>query len=73
MVRNMGKTHPVVEKKKIEFQTAECRLTFPTNVREHSNALYMKLPSNCAEYYDIMAGDTVLVSILEIRRVKQDE
>ena len=73
MIRNMGKTHLTIKKKILEFQSVEAKLTFPTNVREHSNALYMKLPSNCADYYDIRAGDTVLVSILELRRAKQDE
>jgi hypothetical protein len=69
----MGKTHLTIKKRILEVQSIETKLTFPTTVREHSNALYLKLPSNCAEYYEIRAGDTVLVSILEVRRAKQEE
>ena len=69
----MPRTHPIVEKKKIKFQTAECRLTFASTVVGRSGGLYMKLPNSQADYYSIGAGDTVLVSILELRRAKQDE
>ena len=69
----MPKTHPTVENKKITFQTAECKLTLASNVIEHGKNLYIKLPRSQADYYGIGSGDTVLISILEVRRAKQDE
>lgn len=58
-------------KREIEFQTVECKFTFPTGVRGHGNALYLQLPQKHADYYDINTGDTVLVSIHELRRVRE--
>ena len=67
----MPKPHPTIKKREIEFQTVECKVTFPTGVRGHANTLYMQLPPKIADYYNIKVNDTLLVSIHELRRARE--
>jgi len=69
----MGKPHPTIQEREIEVQTLPLKMTIAATVIQHGAQVYVKLPKTQAEYYDIQSGDTLLISLLELRRIKEEK
>ena len=66
------KPNPKVKLEKIEVATEDIQPGFPGPIITRGNSYYVRLDANFIRFWELMAGDELLISVTKVKRIKTD-
>ncbi len=58
--------------RRLRIEVQKMRATFPAELSVRGNSYYLKVPPNVVHHYQLLAGDSVEVRLLEVRRINPE-
>lgn len=66
------KPNPKVKIEKIDVATEDIQGCFPGPIVARGNSYYVRLDANFIRFWELMAGDEILISVTKAKRVKAE-
>ena len=66
------KSNPKVKLEKIEIATEDVQACFSGPIITRGNSYYVRLDANFVRFWELMAGDELLISVSKVKRVRAE-